>query len=275
MPNDGWHIFLPGAMTDAQPWVPPSAGAMLRWPAPHMVLRDRLLFRSLAGFAARQVTSLHGLENIGPDRDPFILAPNHSTWGEAILVPSLFFILRGGKFIHFLADWNFRIVPGIGMIFRRAQVITVAQKDSRPKFLTVLRRFYEHPVPAFERARAHLVAGRSVGIFPEGTVNRDPRRLLIGRVGMARLSLETGVAVVPVGIRFPDANPDRPPPENAAMEIHVGAPLTPPPTKGAGKPSAGEVRRWHGTVMGEIARLSGKSWGGGTADRILPREAAE
>jgi 1-acyl-sn-glycerol-3-phosphate acyltransferase len=246
---------------------------MLRAPAHHMIPRDRALFRLLAAAAAVRVTSVHGIENIAPDRDPFILAPNHSTWLEAILVPSLFFIAREGKRIHFLADWNFRIVPGIGLIFRRGEVITVARKDAKPKFLTVFRQFYEHPVPPMERARVSLLEGRAVGIFPEGTVNRDPTRLLVGRAGTARLSLETGVPIVPVGIRFPGCDPTRPAPEFAAMEIRVGLPMAPP--RVAGSPGAGELRRWHAAVMQEIARLSGKSWGAAMRHPILPREAAE
>jgi 1-acyl-sn-glycerol-3-phosphate acyltransferase len=232
---------------------------MLRWPTPEMGLRDRLLFRALAALAVRQVRVVTGIDNLAPARDPFILAANHNTKRESVLVPSLFFVVRGGRLIHFLSDWNYRIVPGIGFIFRRGQVITIARKDARPKFLNVLRRFYEHPVPAMERARVQLLAGRSVGFFPEGTINRDPRRLLVGRVGMARLSLETGVPVVPVGIRFPGIDLDRPTPENAAMEVHIGAPLY--PARASGPPSAAQVRRWHTVVMGEIARLSGKSWG--------------
>lgn len=232
---------------------------MLSAPAPHMVLRDRMLFRSLAALAARRLISVTGIEHIGSDRDPFILAPNHSTWVEAVLVPSFLVIRRQGKLIHFLADWNFRIVPGVGMIFRRGQVVTVARKDSKPKFLTVFRRFYEHPVPAMERARAHLVAGRPIGIFPEGTVNRDPERLLVGRVGMARLSLETGVPVVPVGIRYPGSWPHEPASEYAPMVIEIGPPMQPPAVDGP--PSATATRHWHTAIMGEISRLSGKAWG--------------
>ena len=232
---------------------------MLRWPTPHLVWRDRLLFRGLAALATRQVRSVKGLENITQERDPFILAPNHGTWGEAVLVPSLVFVFRGGKLVHFLADWNFRIVPGIGYLFRRARVVTIARKESKPKFLTVFRRFYQHKVPPMERARAHLLAGRPIGIFPEGGVNRDSRRLLIGRLGMARLSLETGVPVVPVGIRYPDVDRDKPTPENATMEVEIGEAMTPPEC--STPPTAGEVRRWHAAVMGEIARLSGKHWG--------------
>lgn len=232
---------------------------MLAWPAPHMVLRDRVLFRSLAAIAVRHVREVHGFEHIGPDRDPFILAANHNTWRESVLVPSLLIVYRGGKLIHFLADWNFRLIPGVGLIYRRGQVVNVAWKDARPKVFNVLRRFYEDSVSPFEHARAHLLAGRPVGIFPEGTVNRNARRLLVGRVGMARLSLESGVPVVPVGLRFPGIDLDKPIPENAAMEIHIGAPLAPPRVDNP--PTAAQVRRWHSVVMGEIARLSGKSWG--------------
>ena len=237
----------------------PSARQMLSAPAPHMVLRDRILFRSLAALAARRLVSISGIEHIGVDRDPFILAPNHSTWIESVLVPSFLVIRRGGKLIHFLADWNFRIVPGIGLIFRRGQVVTVARKDSKPKFLTVFRRFYEDPVPAMERARLHVTEGRPIGIFPEGTVNRDPERLLVGRVGMARLSLETGVPVVPVGIRYPESGPGRPAKEYGRMAIEIGPPMHPPSI--AGPPSAGATRHWHTAIMGEISRLSGKAWG--------------
>jgi 1-acyl-sn-glycerol-3-phosphate acyltransferase len=245
---------------DAAPsWELPPARQMLTWPAPHMVWRDRVLFRSLAAIAVRHVRTVNGIENIHTDCDPFILAPNHSTWRESVLVPSLLVILRGGKLIHFLADWNFRLIPGLGAIYRRGQVVNVAWKDARPKALNLLRRFYDDGLSPFEHARRHLAAGRPVGIFPEGTVNKDPRRLLTGRVGMARLSLETGVPVVPLGIGFPGIDLDRPIPETAIMDLNIGAPLHPPRLSAA--PTAGDVRRWHTTVMTEIAQLSGKTWG--------------
>ena len=45
------------------------------------------------------------------------------------------------------------------------------------------------------------------------------------------------------------------------MEIHIGPHLTPPPVPADRPPPLGVSRRWHATVMTEIARLSGKSWG--------------
>jgi 1-acyl-sn-glycerol-3-phosphate acyltransferase len=108
------------------------------------------------------------------------------------------------------------------------------------------------------------MAGRSVGLFPEGTVNRDPRRLLRGRFGAARLSLETGAPVLPVGIRFIGSPSGRDRGDSGLpMSIHIGAPLTPPPEQAeavGGKVSIIAVRAWHGEIMTAIASLCGKTW---------------
>lgn len=238
-------------------WHPPGFGAMMRLPVPALRGSDKFFFRLLAGIASLQVRAIHGLDNVLSARDPFILVVNHTTMREWAMVPVLLMVLRGGKYVHFLADWNFRIVPGIGFMMRRGRVITVANKDATPRLLNVFRRLYDDPVPAMERARNCLLAGSPVGIFPEGNINRDPARLLPGHRGAARLSIETGVPIVPLGIRFPSSPPGQPIGENQPMEVHIGAPLH--PVKNA-DPSLAEVRAWHTTMMTEIARLSGKAW---------------
>jgi 1-acyl-sn-glycerol-3-phosphate acyltransferase len=253
----GLHPMVP--IATASIWEPPPAGDVLRWPLPHQVGVNRLLVRGLALLARQKVVSLAGVEHLLSDRDPFILAINHSTRTEALLVPALLTLRRGGKLIHFLADWNYRLIPGIGLLYRRGETVTVMRKSARPPLLNVLRPFYRHPLSALERARLLVLQGRSVGFFPEGTVNRDPLRLLPGRRGAARLSLETGASVIPVGIRFPDVPPGRPITDGASMQIHVGAPLAPRRCF-AGQAPLAEVRAWHAAVMEAIGRLSGKSW---------------
>jgi 1-acyl-sn-glycerol-3-phosphate acyltransferase len=212
------------------------------------------------------VLALHGLLHVRPELDPFILALNHTTRSEALLVPALITVYRGGRLIHFVADWNFRLIPGVGMMYRRGGAITVTAKPARPRWLNALRPLYQHSLSALDRARLCLAQGRSIGIFPEGTVNRDPRRLLAGRRGSALLSLQTGAPVVPVGIRFPHAPPERPIRDREPMEVHVGAPLRPPPLTGS-RLGAAALRNWHAAIMSEIARLSGKSWTPETEDR--------
>ena len=243
----------------ASVWNPPAWLDIVRWPMPAANFGDRWIVRLVSLLAIRQVRAVHGLDNISPGLDPFILAVNHSIKREALLLPALMVLHRGGRWIRFLVDWNFVMIPVVGRIMRRSGAIVVTRKSARPKVLNHLKRFYTEPLPAAVRARARLMDGESIGVFPEGTVNRNPRRLLIGRVGMARLSLETGVPVVPVGVRFPDADPKQPIEERSTMEIHIGAPLKPPAT-GGDKPPIAAVRRWHATVMTEVAQLSGKAW---------------
>jgi 1-acyl-sn-glycerol-3-phosphate acyltransferase len=236
---------------------PLSARAILSWPLPELRLLDRTLVRGAALAGRDRVHSIAGLEHIAPDRDPFILALNHGTRLEALLVPPLLILLRRGQRIHFMADWNFRMIPGVGLLYRRAGVITVARKPARPRFLNLLKPLFTDQMSPTEQARRHLAAGRSVGMFPEGTVNRDPLRLKRGRPGAAQLSLETGVPVVPVGLRFPTVPHGVAIPEGSPMTIEIGPSLIP---SAAGKPAHAAIWAWHGQIMTAIARLSGKSW---------------
>ena len=241
-------------------WEPPAHREILRWPLPFQDAGNRWLVRGLVMLARRQVLAISGLEHVRAERDPFILALSHGTRSEALLVPALLVLARGGRIIHFLADWNFRLIPGVGLIYRRGEAITLTRKPARPRILNLLKPLYRHPVPAWERARTQLARGRSIGVFPEGTVNRDPRRLLPGRRGAARLSLETGAPVLPVGIRFPRARPDEPINDRAAIAVEIGAPLNPPRDAIGGVAPLAAVRGWHAVVMREIGRLSHKAW---------------
>jgi 1-acyl-sn-glycerol-3-phosphate acyltransferase len=256
--------------TDPHGWRIPAPVEILGCALPHLGLGDRLLLRALALFAGRHILAIHGLHHIWTAGDPFILAANHGTRRESVLVPALLLLCRGGRRVHFLADWSFRLIPGVGLIYGRAQVVTVLGKSARPRILNFLKPLYQGSLRPFEQARAHLLAGRSVGIFPEGTVNRDPERLLRGRRGAARLSLETGAPVVPMGIRFPTVSRGQPIPGDAAMELHIGAPLMPPaPPPPAERASLPAVTEWHAAIMAAIARYSGKTWRG-PAEEAVP-----
>ena len=238
-------------------WKPPRPGELLRWTLPARGTLDAWIVRALSLLARQRVLTVRGLEHVGAAHDPFILAINHSTRSESLLVPALLVLHRGGRLIHFFADWNFRLIPGIGLVYRRAQTITVTRKSAKPAFLNLFKPFYAARSSALAAARAHLAGGRSIGIFPEGTVNRDPGKLLPGHRGAALLSLATRTPIVPAGIRFPESRGvigDR-----ARMQVHIGAPLMPPRLAGR-RPSADELHGWHGTIMGEISRLSGKAW---------------
>jgi 1-acyl-sn-glycerol-3-phosphate acyltransferase len=239
-------------------WAPPALSELARWPLPHQSAVNGFVVRALALLARRHVLAVTGLEHVQPARDPFILALNHSTMIESLIVPALLVLSRGGRLIHFLADWNYRLIPGVGMIYHRAQTITVTRKSAKPRFLNALKPLYIHPLSALDRSRILLASGNSVGIFPEGKVNRDPHRLMPARRGAALLSLESGVPVVPAGIRFPGARDGLTKDGRAIMEVHIGAPLAPP--RLAARATLTDLHGWNADIMREIGRLSGKSF---------------
>jgi 1-acyl-sn-glycerol-3-phosphate acyltransferase len=240
----------------------PSVRGILRTPLPHLA-GDRVtrwLLRGIAASLRPLVVELRGAARIDLAHDPFILVANHSNRLEAMILPTLLFLLRGGRFIHFIADWNFMLVPGVGNLMRRGEVLTSTRKNARPRILNRLRRRHAPPQPPFERAVELLAAGRSVGVFPEGTANRDPQRLLRGRHGAARLSLQSGVPIVPVGIRFPFEPAGAPIRDFARLSIEIGEPLPPRRAPGHAAPPLDAVRARHAEIMTALAALSGKAW---------------
>lgn len=251
--------LLDASARAAGTWAPSLRDALRRpLPAAGGIL-DRVLLRTAAIVAQRQAVSVHGLDGVMPDRDPFIIALNHSTRLEAVLVPALIMHARGGRRLHFLADWNFALLPGVAMLYRRSGVICVTRKPARPRFLNIFRTAFETEEGSFELAKARLRAGGSVGIFPEGTANGDPGRLLRGRFGAARLSLETGVPVVPAGLRYAIGPETAHIPETARFALHVG-PAMHPASCAAPRAPHTRVKDWHAQIMNAISHLSGKSW---------------
>lgn len=237
----------------------PSRSEIWRRPVPELSgWHRRLIMRSMLGVLGNDVLGVHGAERLGRDQDTFVLALNHTTRVEALLLPILFAFLREGRLISFVADWNFALVPGVATILRCGESILLVRKPAKPAILNVLKPWFLRHGPAFDRAARALRSGRSVGIFPEGTTNRHPTRLLRGFDGAARLSLTTGRPVVPVGVRFPGHPDDRPVPDRTPMEIFVGEPMHPPGSDT--QPTREQVRGWHAEIMHVIARLSGKTW---------------
>ncbi len=234
--------------------------AIWRQPMPgQRLVGSRVMAKTLITLFRDHVIEIRGIERILPEFDPFIIAFNHNQKYEAVLVPTILIMERFGKTIHFLSDWNFRLIPVVGSYLKRSETITVFKKDAKPKFLNVFKPLFKDPLPALSRAKQRLEDGRSIGIFPEGTVNRDPKRLLSGHPGAARLSLETGVPLIPAGIRFPEIDGTRPIEDSDRMLVEIGEPMIPPALGSARRAAANEVRTWHDALMSELARLSGKA----------------
>jgi 1-acyl-sn-glycerol-3-phosphate acyltransferase len=245
------------------PWAGLESIDIWRWPLPEQTRRtDRLLTRLAGVSALGRVAEVDAWDRVHPRNDPFLLVVNHSSRREVVLLTAILLLARAGRPVRFLADWNFRLVPGVGHLYARSGVITLTGKAAKPRILNRLKPWFEPPVPGHLEALQHLQRGGSVGVFPEGTVNRDGSRLLPGRRGAARLSLRAGVPVVPAGIRFERQDLRTGLVDTSSpLTIRFGEPMVPPSSPGP-TPSGTAVNDWHAHLMSAVAGLCGKDWPG-------------
>ncbi|HEX2225391.1 MAG TPA: lysophospholipid acyltransferase family protein, partial [Thermoanaerobaculia bacterium] len=188
-------------------------------PAPRLLGHDRSVFgaalpalqgrrrRALARLVMLTCGGLVEVEGAGRLRglpEPAIFALNHSNSFESVLVPTTLIWLRGGRPLHFLIDWMFLHLPLLGWLLRQCEPIPVYSKPAKGRWREE-QRLEQLKAPVLDACLARLATGGSLGIFPEGTRNRDPRRLLRARAGLGELILRTDVPVVPVGIHYPAA----------------------------------------------------------------------
>lgn len=219
----------------------------------------RFWLRVLTFLARRRVIEIRGVEHIMTAKDPFLLAMNHSQRLEAVLIPTLLTWLRRGRLVHFFTDWLVLLYPVVAQIVLLHGPIIVTRKRAKLGWLNWFKKRYDHLPAPFERAAQLLQSGYSVGIFPEGTMNRDRSRLLRGYSGAAQLSLEQQAPVVPAGVRFPKGDPNKPIGDWDPWIVEFGPALI-PPNLGGRPPEIAEIRDWHAQIMQAISALSGKQW---------------
>ncbi len=141
-----------------------------------------------------------GLEHIRDRKGPVIFAFNHNNSMESLFVPVFLVYHSGGRKISFVIDWMFGKIPLLGSLFRLAEPVYVYHKRSTWAVLES-RRPKKPPFPdTVSLCCEKLGRGGRIGIFPEGTRNRDPFRLLPGKPGIGHIALRSGVPVIPVGI---------------------------------------------------------------------------
>ncbi|PRI11537.1 1-acyl-sn-glycerol-3-phosphate acyltransferase [Leucobacter massiliensis] len=122
-----------------------------------------------------------GREHV-PASGPVLLVSNHLSGLDTILIPScsprkVQFLAKASLFRSRLGGWFFRQIGAIP-VHREASAAAQA---------------------ALEAGRRVLAEGHVFAVFPEGTRSRDGR-LSPGKPGAAWMALETGAAVVPVGL---------------------------------------------------------------------------
>ncbi|UWX58692.1 1-acyl-sn-glycerol-3-phosphate acyltransferase [Chlorobaculum sp. MV4-Y] len=199
-----------------------------------------------------EVEGAEELRKIGSS--PCIYAFNHNNAFESLFVPTLLIWLLGGQRVSFVIDWMFGQLPVVGWLMKQIDPVYVWHKRSTLPFLE-RRRVKAASSSSRDECLRRLATGASIGIFPEGTRNGDPFRLLRAKPGIGYIALESGAPVIPVGIEFVAASRRGRVPLIGKIILRFGAPMQFERWHGApvDAPDAGASRTFKRRLAGEIA----------------------
>lgn len=123
-----------------------------------------------------------GAENI-PKSGPIICVSNHISYLDPLVFAH--FLYDNGRAPRFLGKAELFRIPLIGTVLRGAGQVPVERESANAR-------------QAFEHAIAFLKAGHLLGVYPEGTLTRDPGIWpMKAKSGVARLAIMTRTQVVP------------------------------------------------------------------------------
>ena len=129
---------------------------------------------------------VRGLEHV-PHEGPAILASNHLSVSDSVFMP-----VAVPRQVYFLAKSDYFDGPGVkgrvtAAFFRAINQIPMDRSGGRAS------------AKSLSNGGRKLLEGELLGIYPEGTRSPDGR-LYKGKIGVARLALETGAPVVPIAM---------------------------------------------------------------------------
>jgi len=114
-----------------------------------------------------------------------VVAMNHISHIDPLTLGWLLY--EHGRLVRYLAKDALFEVPVFKYIVKDAKQIPVS-------------RLSTDAAKAFDAACAAVREGECVGIYPEGTITKDPTGWpMRGKTGAARIALETGCPVIPIG----------------------------------------------------------------------------
>ncbi len=194
------------------------------------------------------VTRLWDIEMTGYDRlpvdGPAILCPNHISFFDSAILT--FTLPRNISFVgkaEYMDSWKTKFIfPAMGMI-------------------PIDRSGGGKSDAALDAARVVLERGELFGIYPEGTRSRNGN-LHKGRTGAARLAMQIGCPIYPVGIVGTDQiQPPgaRAPKLRKSCAVHIGRPIKPERYANRGA----EHLAWRSMmdeVMYEIREMTGQQY---------------
>lgn len=123
-----------------------------------------------------------GMENL-PKTGAVIVACNHMSYADPLVFAH--YLYANGRAPRFLGKESVFRVPVIGTIVSGAGQIPVHRESDRA-------------TEAVDHALNALSLGHCLGIYPEGTLTRDPDLWpMVAKTGLARLALKSRVPVIP------------------------------------------------------------------------------
>ncbi|GII96681.1 lysophospholipid acyltransferase family protein [Sinosporangium siamense] len=190
-----------------------------------------------------KVTGLHNVPRSGP----VILAANHLAVLDSFVLP-----LVVPRQVFFLGKQEYFVRPGaVGRMqatfFHGAGAIPVDRSGGRAA------------LAALQECARVLERGDVLAMHPEGTRSPDGR-IYRGRIGVARLALRTGAAVVPVALDGTDLVQPRGTvvPRPRKISIRIGEAMHFSDTRGATHRDA--TRAVTNEIMQAIQKLSGRPY---------------
>ena len=124
-----------------------------------------------------------GGENI-PQTGRVIVASNHVSYLDVLFFTH--FLFRSGRAPRYIGKEGVFKVPVIGKILLAAGQVPVAREG-------------KDAAKALEHALKLLESGHCLGVYPEGTLTRDPNGWpMVAKTGLARLAIMTHSPVIPI-----------------------------------------------------------------------------
>ncbi len=157
--------------------------------------------------------TVRGMENL-PTAGAAIVAANHTTFLDNFMIPMVF-----PRRVTYLAKSDY--FTGSGVKGRLQKLFFTANG-----MIPIDRSGGQASEAALRTGLGVLSGGEMLGLYPEGTRSPDGR-LYRGKTGVARMALEAGVPVIPVGLvgMFAVQPAGRKMPKPGRVEMRIGRPL--------------------------------------------------
>ena len=188
-----------------------------------------------------------GLENV-PRAGAGIVAANHLSASDEVFTP-----ITARRQVLYFAKAEYFTTPGLrgrltGWLFTEMGLVPVDRHNPRAAASTI------------DVGAELLLAGKLLGIYPEGTRSPDGR-LHKFRTGVARLALRTGAPVIPVGLV--GTNEVLPEGERrwrrVPLAVHYGSPLS-FPGRAEDERSSRALREVTEIIREAVQKLSGQDY---------------